>query len=96
MKLLAALLCSLLAVLSACAPYPVYVSQVPVPLAVVAVDPAWQRECAQIRLDIARQQRIAATSGIMATALVEGAVRLNTSNVISGLEERAALEGCPL
>jgi len=93
MKPSAAVLLVLAVVAPACAPAPVYVTPAPV---VAAADPAWQRECAQIRWDIARQQRIAATSGIMATALVEGAVRLNTYNVISGLEARAALEGCPL
>jgi hypothetical protein len=93
MKPMAVVLLSLAAVLSGCAPYPLYVSQGPIPL---VADPAWRRECAQIRWEIARQQQIAATSGIMATALVEGSVRLNTYNVISGLTARAALQGCPL
>ena len=47
-----------------------------------------------IRDQIVRQQRIAETSGIMATGLVEASVRLNTWNVINGLQERAAIEGC--
>jgi len=53
-----------------------------------------QAECAQIYGEIARQQRIAASSGVMSTILVEGAVRLNAANVIYGLETRAALLGC--
>jgi len=94
MKPLAGVVLLLGAVLSvsACAPYPIYVSQAPIPL---VADRAQLRECAMIRRQIARQQRIAETSGIMATPLVEGAVRLNASNVISGLENRAAVEGCP-
>ena len=92
MKPLAAVILPLGVVLSACAPYPVYVSQGPIPL---VVDRAQLQECALIRREIARQQRIAETSGIMATPLVEGAVRLNASNVVSGLETRAAIDGCP-
>ena len=79
--------------LSGCAPPPPYADQTanqrPVPL-----DPAHVRECAMIRDQIVRQQRIAETSGIMATGLVEASVRLNTWNVINGLETRAAIEGC--
>jgi hypothetical protein len=80
-------------VLSGCAPYPRYVQQAPIPL---VVDREHQDECTLIRKEIARQQSIAESSGVMATALVEGAVRLNVSNVISGLETRAAIAGCPV
>ncbi|HZK90946.1 MAG TPA: hypothetical protein VFC56_12435 [Stellaceae bacterium] len=79
--------------LSGCAPYPVYVSQGPMPLLAYREH---QEECTVIRREIARQQRIAETSGVMATALVEASVRLNVSNAISGLESRAALAGCPV
>jgi hypothetical protein len=53
-----------------------------------------REECTLIRSEIARQQRIAELSPVMETALVEAAVRLNVSNVISGLETRAAIVGC--
>jgi len=78
------------ALLAGCAPYP-YVAQAPVPLTLEQ-----QRECTMIRREIARQQRIATLSPVMETLLVEGAVRINTYNVITGLEQRAAIEGCPL
>jgi hypothetical protein len=77
---------------SGCVPGPVYVQQSayrPVPL-----DPARQDECLMIRREIARQQRIAEMSGVMATALVEASVRLNAANVIAGLDTRAAIAGC--
>ena len=78
---------------SACVPGPVYVEQTanrPIPL-----DPARQEECLLIGRELAREQYIAAYSGVMSTALVEASVRLNTANVIAGLETRAALAGCP-
>jgi hypothetical protein len=78
-------------VLSGCAPYPVYVAPAPPPL---LSDAARWDECTVIRREIGRQQRIAESSGVMATALVEASVRLNASNVISALEARAAIEGC--
>jgi hypothetical protein len=77
---------------SACVPGPAYVQQSayqPVPL-----DPARRDECLMIRREIARQQRIAEMSGVMATALVEASVRLNAANVIAGLDTRAAIAGC--
>ena len=79
--------------LSACAPYPVYVYQAPVPL---VADRAQLRECSLIRSELVRQQRIAAYSGVMATPLVEASVRLNVANVVAGLETRAAIAGCPV
>ncbi len=72
----------------------------PPPAALVAVqppivlDPVRQRECAALRSEIAKQQRIAEMSGIMATWLVEASVRLSAANVITGLQTRAAIEGC--
>jgi hypothetical protein len=85
----AAILATALA-LSGCVAYPVPVAQGPTPL-LAGQD---REECILIRSEIARQQRIAALSPVMETALVEAAVRLNVSNVISGLETRAAIEGC--
>lgn len=81
--------------LSACAPapYPVYVYPTPIPL---VMNPEQARECAVIYEELGRQQRIAAYSGVMATPLVEGSMRLNTQNVIASLHTRAALAGCPV
>lgn len=77
-----------------CAPHPVYAPPAPVPL---LADAGWQRgECAMIRREIARQQAIAASSGVMASLLVEGAMRINAANVIAGLETKAAIVGCPV
>jgi len=90
MKRSAVLILAIGVMLGGCAPYP-YVAQAPVPLT-----PEQQRECTMIRREIARQQRIAALSPVMETLLVEGAVRINTYTVITGLEQRAAIEGCPL
>ncbi|HTQ34305.1 MAG TPA: hypothetical protein VMI30_09055 [Stellaceae bacterium] len=90
MKQSAVLIFSISVMLGGCTPYP-HVAQAPVPLT-----PEQQRECAMIRREIARQQRIATLSPVMETLLVEGAVRLNTYTVITGLEQRAAIEGCPL
>ena len=92
MKRVAAVILAIGGVVAGCAPQPVYVSQAPTPL-VGEREP--REECVLIRNEIARQQRIAALSGIMETALVEASMRLNVSNVISGLETRAAIEGCP-
>lgn len=55
-----------------------------------------QRECAVIRIELARQESSAAYSGVMTTPLVQGAVLINTSNVIRSLQTRAALAGCPV
>jgi hypothetical protein len=52
-------------------------------------------ECTVIRREIARQQRIAEQSGVMAGPLVQASVQLNTTNVIIGLQQRAAIAGCP-
>lgn len=90
-----------LAMLAAgCAPTPAYVAAAtappppgPVVLRPVPPEPP---ECAVIRAEVARQQRIAAFSGVMETALVETAVDLNVSNVLAGLATRAAIEGCRL
>jgi hypothetical protein len=79
--------------LSACAPYPVPVGPAPTPLVAAS---SLSAKCLMIRDQIARQQRIAALSGVMSSALVEASVRLNTYNVISGLEQLAAIEGCPV
>jgi hypothetical protein len=77
-----------------CAPYPVYVSPAPTPLLAAT---GWQLDqCTVIRREIARQQAIAASSGVMASLLVEGAVRINAANVIAGLETKAAVVGCPM
>jgi hypothetical protein len=91
MKPAAAIVLVLGAVVWGCAPYPVYVSEAPVPLAAA---PEPREECSLIRSEIARQQRVADLSGVMETALVEASVRLNAANVIAGLETRAAIEGC--
>jgi hypothetical protein len=92
MKPVAAILTAGLAV-AACAPYPAPAPPAPVPLIA-----AWQLtgECALIREEVARQQRIAAYSGVMDTLLVQGAVLMNVSNVLDGLRQRAAIEGCPI
>jgi hypothetical protein len=80
-------------VVAACAPYPAPVAPAPAPLVA-----NWEQahECALIRSEIARQQRIAAYSGVMDTLLVQGATLLNTYNVINGLRDRAAIDGCPM
>ncbi len=93
MKPAVAIILAMSIVLPGCARSPAYVYQAPIPL---VVDREHQDECILIRKEIARQQSIAESSGVMATALVEGAVRLNVSNVISGLETRAAIAGCPV
>ena len=87
---------------SACAPYPVQQSAVPSPPQQPAapvplvVDPRQREECAVIRSELAREQRIAQTSGVMATPLVQATTLLNVNIVISSLQERAAIEGCPI
>lgn len=93
MKPAIAAILALGAALGGCTPYPGYgyPSYEPVVLAPGLLD-----ECTVIRREIARQQRIADQSGIMASALVEGSVRLNTYNVIIGLQQRAAIAGCPV
>jgi hypothetical protein len=90
MKQAAVFFLAISVMLGGCTPYP-HVAQAPVPLT-----PEQQRECAMIRREIARQQRVATLSPVMQTLLVEGAARLNTYNVITGLEQRAAIEGCPV
>ena len=81
--------------LSACAPapYPIYTYQAPVPL-IASVEQL--RECSVIRSELARQQHLAAYSGVMATPLVEASVRLNVQNVVDSLYTRAVLAGCPI
>jgi len=74
-----------------CAPYPPPLA--PTPLVLTAEQ---QRECAAIRSELARQETIAAYSGVMTTPLVQGAVLINASNVIESLRARAALAGCPV
>jgi hypothetical protein len=77
-----------------CAPYPAaYPPPGPTPLVMTAEQ---QRECAVIRSELARQETIAAYSGVMTTPLVQGAVLINASNVIYSLQTRAALAGCPV
>lgn len=92
MKQAAAIVLAMGTALAACAPYPATVAQAPPPV----LTAAQAHECAMIRGEIARQQTIAAASGVMASLVVEGAARLNASNVIHGLETRAALTGCPV
>jgi hypothetical protein len=75
-----------------CAPYPGY--GYPAPEAVVTA-PGLLDECTVIRREIARQQRIAEQSGVMTSPLVEASVQLNVYNVIIGLQQRAAIAGCP-
>jgi hypothetical protein len=77
---------------SACSPYPEYVYQRPIPL---MTSREQQQECIMIRKEIGRQLSIAELSGVMATGLVEASVRMNVSDVISGLQMRAAIAGCP-
>ena len=91
MKPASAVFLAMSLVFSGCAPQPAYVNPAPTPL--LSDREHWE-ECTQIRDEIISQQRIAEQSGVMATALVEAAVRLNVSNVISGLERRAAIAGC--
>ena len=77
-----------------CTPYSVYPpSPGPTPLVMTMEQ---QRECAVIRNELARQQTIAAYSGVMTTPLVQGAVLINTANVINSLQTRAWLAGCPV
>jgi hypothetical protein len=79
--------------LGGCAPYPVYQEQAAAPRP-VNLDP-WRRdECNLIRREIAQQQSAAQLSGVTSTLLVQAAVQLNASNVIAGLETRAAIAGC--
>jgi hypothetical protein len=89
MKPAAALILAIGAAASGCAPYP---SAYPEPTPLLAGPEP--EGCILIRREISRQQRVAAYSGVMASALVEASVRLNAANVISGLETRAALAGC--
>jgi hypothetical protein len=70
---------------------PAYAAQVPPPRPLFAPT---RPECLMIYDEIARQERIAALSGVMSTALVEASARLNAANVIAGLRQRAAIEGC--
>lgn len=93
MKRAAAVSCAIGAIVAGCAPYPVAMSPAPVPL---VADHAQQDECALIRAELARQQTVAAYSGVMAGPLVQGAVLMNVSTVVSGLQTRAAIEGCPI
>ena len=78
MKPAAAAILAISIFLAACTPYPVYVAQAPVSL---VADRGRLDECALIRGEIIRQQRIAQSSGVMATALVEASVRLLVEDV---------------
>ena len=89
----AAVSCAIAMIVGGCAPYPVAVAPAPVPL--VAYRAHWD-ECALIRSELARQQNIAAYSGVMSGPLVQGAVLMNVSTVVSSLQTRAAIEGCPI
>jgi hypothetical protein len=91
MKHTAAVIVAMGLAVAGCAPYPVYPA--PTPLVMTAEQ---LRECAVIRSELARQETIAAYSGVMTTPLVQGAVLINTSNVIYSLQQRAALAGCPV
>jgi hypothetical protein len=79
--------------LCGCAPYPGYGYPAYEP---VVLAPGLLDECTVIRREIARQQRIAEQSGVMSSVLVEGSARLNVYNVITGLQQRAAIAGCPV
>jgi hypothetical protein len=78
--------------LGGCAPYPTYPYPPPTP---VVLAPGLLDECTVIRREIVRQERIAEQSGVMSSLLVEGSARLNAANVIIGLQQRAAIAGCP-
>jgi hypothetical protein len=80
--------------LGGCTPYPGY-GYPPPPTPLVSDQGLLLDECTVIRREIARQQRIADYSGVMATPLTEASVRLNVYNVIIGLQQRAAIAGCP-
>jgi hypothetical protein len=92
MKHVAAVILAMGLAVAGCA-YPVYPPPAPTPLVMTAEQ---RRECAVIRTELARQQIIAAYSGVMTTPLVQGAVLINASNVIYSLQTRAALAGCPV
>jgi hypothetical protein len=80
------------ALLGGCTPYPGYGYPAYEP---VVLAPGLLDDCTVIRREIARQQRIAEQSGVMSSLLVEGSARLNAYNVITGLQQRAAIAGCP-
>jgi hypothetical protein len=80
----AAILAITIVAVAGCTPYPVHLT-----------DSQRQEECGGIAAEYARQYDIAQRSGIMASFLVEGAVRLNTINVIAGLQTQAAIARCP-
>jgi hypothetical protein len=90
MKHAAAVILAMCLATAGCTPYP---PPAPIPLVMTAEQ---QRECAVIRSELARQETIAAYSGVMTTPLVQGAVLINASNVIYTLQTRAALAGCPV
>jgi hypothetical protein len=93
MKHAAAVILAIGLVVAGCAPYPAYPPPGPTPLVMTAEH---LRDCAVIRSELARQETIAAYSGVMTTPLVQGAVLINASNVIYSLQTRAALAGCPV
>ena len=93
MKHVAAIILAMGLVVAGCAPYPAYPPPGPTPLVMTAEQ---QRECAVIRAELARQETIVAYSGVMTTPLVQGAVLINTANVIQNLQLRAVLAGCPV
>ena len=88
MKPAIAALLALGALCGGCAPYPGYGYPAPRPM-------ASEQECTAIRQEIARQQRIAEDSGVMTSPLVQWSILLNTTNVITGLQQQAAIAGCP-
>jgi hypothetical protein len=95
MKHTAAVILAMGLAVAGCAPYPAYPPPPPGPTPLV-MTVEQQRECAVIRSELARQETIAAYSGVMTTPLVQGAVLINASNVIYSLQTRAALAGCPV
>ena len=89
MKQFAAIAIATGVLVSGCAPPTQVAYRPPIPL-----DPWRQRECAMIWQAIADEQYHAQFSGVMATSLVEAAMRLNSYNVVTGLQTRAAIIGC--
>ncbi|HWB47911.1 MAG TPA: hypothetical protein VG651_02280 [Stellaceae bacterium] len=80
-------------IVGGCAPDPGYVYPAPAPS---LTEQGLLDECTVIRREIARQQRIAELSGVMASPLADVATQLNVSNVITGLRQRAVVAGCPV
>jgi hypothetical protein len=93
MRHAAAVILAMGLVVAGCVPYPAYPPPAPIPLVMTAEQ---QHECAVIRSELARQETIAAYSGVMTTPLVQGSILINNWNVIQSLYARAALAGCPV